>query len=184
MGRGERERREGKIAHLIGWMNSSDLWDPSVSCNEFINPSNNDPNQLQMGGGRHWHAMFNAVRHLHCIIKNSSHIQHFVMELLCLMEAVNKSCHSSSQECIAGFNYSCARTFPCVLYLVSFLMNSCKFCTNLGEKFGMLQCSLLIGGRKSIQPEISIERLKAVSVTAACIPSFGPRNVLKSFCSN
>lgn len=48
--------------------------------------------------------MFNAVRHWHCIIKNSPHIQHFVMELLCLIEAVNKSCHSSSQECISGFN--------------------------------------------------------------------------------
>lgn len=46
------EMRGKKIAHLIGWMNSSDLWDPSVSCNEFINPSNNDPNQL-WGGGKY-----------------------------------------------------------------------------------------------------------------------------------
>lgn len=44
--KGEREQKR-KIGHLIGWMNSSDLCDPSVSCNEFINPSNNDPNQLQ-----------------------------------------------------------------------------------------------------------------------------------------
>jgi len=50
--------------------------------------------------------MFNAVRHWHCIIKNSSHMQHFVMELLCLIEAVNKSCHSSSQECISGLTVS------------------------------------------------------------------------------
>lgn len=39
-------RKKKKIAHMIGWENSSELWDPSVSCNEFINPSNNDLNEL------------------------------------------------------------------------------------------------------------------------------------------
>lgn len=64
--------------------------------------------------------MFNAVRHLHFIIKNSSHIQHFVMESLRLMEAVNKSCHSSGQERIAGFNYSSSRILPHVVHLLLF----------------------------------------------------------------
>jgi len=92
---------------MIGWENSSELWDPSVSCNEFINPSNNDLNELLKEKKIIlWHDMFNAVRHWHCIIKNSSHMQHFVMELLCLIEAVNKSCHSSSQECISGLTVS------------------------------------------------------------------------------
>lgn len=44
--RGERDEEKKKIAHMIGWENSSELWDPSVSCNEFINPSNNDLNEL------------------------------------------------------------------------------------------------------------------------------------------
>lgn len=137
------EKDEGKeISHLIGWMNSSDLWDPSVSCNEFITHQTMTQTNYGLGGVGgweseiHWHAMFNAVRYLHCIIKNSSHIQHYVMELLCLMEAVNKSCHSSSQECIARFNHYTSRMLPYSFF--SSLINA--IFVQILDEDGMAQC--------------------------------------------